>query len=688
MVDDRTHALYVERSMANIGRTGRWWWITVLALSALVVAGLYAYAVQVQRGHEVTGTSHEIFWGFYIVNFVFFIGISYGGAITSAILRLTHAKWRAPITRIAEATALVTLGVGAASVLVDVARPDRMLNLFRYAQVGSPITWDWIAITTYLVGTVIFFALPLIPDVARCRDTFGAKERGLRVWPYRMLSFGWRGTPEQEHALLRGIGVMAVLIIPLAVTVHSVLAWLFATTVREGWHTTIFAPLFVLGAMLSGVATVILVIAGARKLYGLERFVTEKHFRYLSYLLIALDAAYAYFMIGEYLTEGYTQEQGVAPMLESFFIGSYAPVFWTFSVGGILLPFLLAAMPGRAVILRSTIASVLVVAGMWLKRFLIVLIPGVAQPLMPWEIYRPTWVELTITVGALAAIPLGLMVIFAIFPVMSVHELEEVEGMTAEPTPARAPARATWRTALAPAALVAAAVLLITLNGPMLRFAQGLRGQSASLAAPAGGMPGGMSTTPGGTSTTPGSDGTSLSARTTATANVEPSENAELGYVIEARVANKDGRPVNQLTVQFYELVDLAGAREMLLGSATTDGFGRATVTYLPAAKGTHQIVIRSTKQGALEATEARTTFDATLADAVPYTAEVLPLAAFSERLPAVAGLVLLGVWLMFAFAFVVTPRRIERLARLAVTPSRPVRGVAREPRFTSREGK
>ncbi|HEU5288208.1 MAG TPA: NrfD/PsrC family molybdoenzyme membrane anchor subunit, partial [Candidatus Limnocylindria bacterium] len=266
-MDDRTQQLYRERAIANVGRTGPVWWAIAIALAGIVAAGVYAYTVQVRYGHAVTGTNRTIFWGLYIANFVFFIGISYGGAITSAILRLTGAKWRAPITRIAEAMAVVTLAVGALSVLIDVARPDRMLNLFIYAQPGSPITWDWIAINTYLVGTVIFFYLPLIPDLGKLRDTLPANSLRRRL--YAAVALRWEGTPAQERWLIRAVGIMAVVIIPLAVSVHSVLAWLFAMTVREGWHSTIFGPQFVVAAMLSGVGMVILVIAAARKVYHL-----------------------------------------------------------------------------------------------------------------------------------------------------------------------------------------------------------------------------------------------------------------------------------------------------------------------------------------------------------------------------------------------------------------------------------
>ncbi len=437
-MDARTRSLYVERALWPIGRGDRQFWIAVLGLSALVAVGIYAYVYQLQNGLWVTGLNQKVSWGFYIINCVFFIGISYGGAMTSAILRLTNAKWRAPLTRLAEATAVAALLVGAVFPIIDLGRPDRFLNVILYAQVGSPIVWDVVAIGTYLVASVVFLYLPLIPDLAIARDLLGSRAKRLGK-VYGILSLGWRGTHAQERALARGVGILAVLIIPLAVSVHSVLAWLFAVTSRGAWHSTILAPLFVLAAVLSGVAAVILVIAALRKVYGLQAFITARHFRYLSYLLIALGMGYLYFMISEYLTEGYVAAEEIAPVLESIFVGQYAPSFWTFAIGGLVLPLFVAGLPGRFPIARACLASILVIAGMWLKRFLIV-VPGMAGPIMPWEWgrYSPTWVEIAITVGAAAAIPLMLIVFFRFFPVMSVHELDEIEGV--EPAPRLAPA--------------------------------------------------------------------------------------------------------------------------------------------------------------------------------------------------------------------------------------------------------
>ena len=179
-MDQRTRDLYVERALWPIGRGDVKFWVAIVVLSAPVLFGVYAYVYQLQRGLWVTGLNQKVSWGFYIINCVFFIGISYGGAMTSAILRLTNAKWRAPLTRLAEATAVAALLVGAVFPLVDLGRPDRFLNVLLYAQVGSLIVWDVVAISTYLVASLVFLYLPLIPDLAIASTIVGTR-RSSRV---------------------------------------------------------------------------------------------------------------------------------------------------------------------------------------------------------------------------------------------------------------------------------------------------------------------------------------------------------------------------------------------------------------------------------------------------------------------------------------------------------------------------
>ena len=428
-------AVVREAAMRPMGRPGRVWWLIALPLAALVALAVFAWLVQLKEGLGVTGLSQRVSWGFYISNLVFFIGISYGGALTSAILRLTGAPWRAPLTRMAEATAVSALLVGAVFPIVDLGRPDRFLNVILHGQVGSPVVWDVVAISTYLAASSIFLVLPLIPDAAVCRDDPDVSRGRLRSKLYRLVALGWTGDPEQRRTLNQSLTVIAIVIIPLAISVHSVLAWLFGVTVRPGWDSTIFAPYFVLGAMLSGVGAVVLVLAAFRRAYHLEAEIQVKHFRYLGYILLALAAGYLYFMVSEYLTEGYKMHQDTGPLLQLLMLGRLAPFFWLFVFGGLLLPMVIVAVPATRNIPGITLASLAVVLGMWLKRFLIV-VPGLAEPLLPSRltVYYPSWVEIAITLGAAAAIPLMLMLFFRLFPVLSIYEMEEVaeEARTAE----------------------------------------------------------------------------------------------------------------------------------------------------------------------------------------------------------------------------------------------------------------
>ena len=221
--------------------------------------------------------------------------------------------------------------------------------------------------------------------------------------------------------------VVAIVIIPLAVFVHSVLSWAFAFTGRPGWDSTIFAPYFVVGALYAGIGMVILVVAGFRKGYHLEAFIGIKHFRYLAYLLVTLDLAYLYFTFTELITEGYVSNEETVPVLEALLMGQYAPAFWLFIAAGGILPLLIVGIPRTRSVSGIVFASAVVVAAMWVKRLLIV-VPAVSHPLISgtWGAFQPTWVPLVITVAAACSIPLALMVFFKLFPILSIYEMEEI----------------------------------------------------------------------------------------------------------------------------------------------------------------------------------------------------------------------------------------------------------------------
>jgi Ni/Fe-hydrogenase subunit HybB-like protein len=413
-----------DAALRPLQASGRRFWLLFGALTLLVVWGAAAYAVQLMNGLGAAGYSDTGFWGIYEANLVAFIAVSYGGALVSAILRLTQARWRAPITRLAEAMAVFSLLVGMSFALIHLGRPDHVWRLIVTPQVGSPIVWDFIVIVTYLSATIVFLYLPLVPDIAVLRDRGDA--HGWRARMYDLLAIGWRDLPEQRRMLERAVTVIAIMIIPVAVLVHSVLSWAFALTGRPGWDSTIFAPYFVVGALYAGVAMVVLVVAGFRVGYGLQRYIGLKHFRYLSYLLVTLDLLYLYFTFTELLTEGYVQTEEVAPVLEALLVGTYAPSFWFFIMVGGVLPLIIVGVPRLRTIKGIVAASTMVVGAMWLKRLLIV-VPAVAHPLIAgaWGSFQPTWVALGVTIGAAAAIPLLLMMFFKFFPILSIAEMEE-----------------------------------------------------------------------------------------------------------------------------------------------------------------------------------------------------------------------------------------------------------------------
>jgi len=399
----------------------------------VVAIAFVAYGYQVSAGLWVAGYNDTAFYGIYEANLVAFIGVSYGGALVSAVLRLTNAHWRAPITRMAEGMALVALLVGAAFAIVHLGRPERIWELIVHPQAGSPIVWDVIAISTYLVATLVFLYLPLIPDLAVARDRLGPTSGRMRRTFYRLAAAGWSGTPSQRRSLNWSVGAMAVLIIPLAVAVHSVLAWAFSMTSRPGWHSTIFGPYFVIAALYSGVALVIVVVAAFRKVYRLEPYIGLRHFVSLGRIMAVLGIVYLYFTFAELLTSAYTRTHEEASIVAVMLEGSYAPGFWLFMVGGLFVPLALTLVPTFRHERYLVLAGVLAVVGMWLKRMLITL-PAATAPLIgdSWGAAQLTWVAIAITLGATAAIPLGLMILFRFVPILSLDEMAEADRASTE----------------------------------------------------------------------------------------------------------------------------------------------------------------------------------------------------------------------------------------------------------------
>ena len=416
-----------------VQRWGARSWALVAVLSALVLVGLVGFVTQMVVGINSDAT----FWGFNIVNFITIIGVSYGGAVVSAVLRLTGAGWRAPLTRIAEATAVVSVAIGGACIIPSVGRPDRMWEFMTRPNFSSPLIWDAIAISTYAMASIVFFYLPLIPDLAVASDTLGKRAGRFRGWLWRVFGRGWTGSPAQQQLLGRSIGLIAMIIIPLAVSVHSVLGWAFTiTSVRPWWSEELWPPLFVIAALYSGIALVILALACFRRAYGLHEWITDRHFVRLGYILAPFGAAYLYMSVADFLPGAYHGQPATAAVFKALFVGVYAPWFWIFVVGGMVVPLLIVAIPRTRRPSWIAFAAGCIVLTFWLNRALMVLVPS-SYGLISGRLssFPVTWVTPAITLGAMAAIPLFTFVLFRFVPILSVTEIEEMESA---PAPARA----------------------------------------------------------------------------------------------------------------------------------------------------------------------------------------------------------------------------------------------------------
>ena len=434
MLDKQTKIIGEDRILfEHIWKTGKGFYITISILGALVLWGLYAYVTQYRTGLGVTGLSRQIFWGVYITNFVFFIGISHAGTFISAVLRVLKAEWRRPISRLSELTTVFILMFGVGSVLIDLGRPDRMLYAIRYAHFTSPLLWDVCSITTYLTVSSLSLYLALIPDIAMLRDLGGRGE-----WFYRILSLGCRGTEEEHRRLDKAIGFVSVLVIPVMITVHTVVSFVFAMTIQPLWHSAVFGPYFVVGAIFSGVASVIVVMAILRKAYHLESYIKPIHFNNIGVFLMAMTLLWFYFTFAEYITVVYGNEPVHMAILWSKISGKFAPLFWLHFTLCFVIPLPILSIRKYRTIRGTVIASISIVLGMWLERFVII-VPTLTRQRMPAEgaFYVPTWVEWSILAGCISLFMLLYVLFTKVFPIVPVWEVREGREKAAASVAAR-----------------------------------------------------------------------------------------------------------------------------------------------------------------------------------------------------------------------------------------------------------
>ena len=421
MTDKEAIAQKYSRILDPLTRVSRLYILIASLLAGIVFWSVFAFSWQYVWGLGVTGMGHPVSWAFYLVNFVFFIGISHAGALVSAVLRITHARWGTPFGRIAEAVTVFALMAGPTNILFDLGRSERFYWVALHAQFKSPLLWDFTCIMTYLIVSNIFLFVLLIPDIGFLRDRFAK-----RSWFYRPLSLGWTGAEDQWRILGKIIAVLCVAVIPIAVSVHTVVSWVFGMQTQPMWHSTIFAPYFVTGAIYSGIATIVIVTVIFRKVYHLEEYLTPYHFNNMSLLLLTFTLLWFYFTFTEHLVAGYGGGTEELVVLWKKLTGEYAPHFWAMVALCFVIPFPLLAI--KRTISRSLVASICIVIGMWLERFTII-IPSFTEPRLPYArgAYTPSWVEWSMTAGLFAGFTLAFVLFSKLFPLISIWEMEKDE---------------------------------------------------------------------------------------------------------------------------------------------------------------------------------------------------------------------------------------------------------------------
>jgi len=412
------------------------WYALAFVLGAVVAWGLYAFSYMVATDMSCTGLDRPVMWGVFIVSFVFWVGLSHSGTMVSAILRLSRADWRRPILRAAEAMTVFSITVAGLFPIIHLGRNWTFYYLIPYPnQRGlwpnfrSALLWDAVAITTYIIGSTLFLYLGMLPDLAIARD----RSRGWRRRVYAVLAMGWRGSAREWSVYRKASTLMAALIIPVAVSVHSIVAFDFAVTLVPGWHSTIFPPYFVIGAINSGVAAVITLMIVIRKAFRLEEYLTPQHFDNMGKLLLVISLLWSYAYFVEVNITWYAHEP-IEWEVFSFMANRYTPILALMILANTVLPIstLCFKRLRRSIGVMLTV-SVLINVAMFIERYLII-VPSLSRKNMPfmWGSYFPSWVEISVAVAAFAGFGLLYLLFAKWFPIMAVADVRELKEREAE----------------------------------------------------------------------------------------------------------------------------------------------------------------------------------------------------------------------------------------------------------------
>lgn len=414
-------------------KTGPTFWLIVMGLGSLTMLLFATWGYQILNGIGITGLNRSVMWGPYIANLIYFIGIGHAGTFISAALRMMHMDFRRPIARAAETITLFGLAVAALFPILHVGSIWKLFYMLPipnqrdlWPNFRSALFWDMTAITTYILGSTMFMYIALIPDFAMARD----HSTGWRRRIYSALALGWRGTGNEWHRLEIVSNILSFVIIPVMFSVHTGVSWNLSMSIQPGWHSAIFGPFFVVGALYSGVAAVIIVMILVRKAMRMGYFLREEHFNAMGIFLFILSITWIYFYFAEWITNWY----GNLPpevAIQKQLTGPLAPLFYLMLFCNIVVP--LTTLWSRRI--RTNLPAMLVIAifiqvGMYLER--VIIVAGMlSRSELPfnWVDYVPHVPEILITIGSLAFLGLMYTIFTRIAPIIPVWEVYEGQAM-------------------------------------------------------------------------------------------------------------------------------------------------------------------------------------------------------------------------------------------------------------------
>jgi len=410
-------------------RAGKWWWLGFFISSCGLLLGIVMVTYTIMTGIGVWGLDRSVGWGFAITNFVFWVGIGHAGTLISAILLLLRQRWRTSIARSAEAMTIFAVMCAGIFPIIHMGRPWLAYWMLPYpnsrgslwVNFRSPLLWDVFAISTYFIISLLFWYVGMIPDFATLRDRAGGWRRKL----YTRLSFGWNGSTINWRRYDKACLILAGLATPLVVSVHSIVSFDFATSVIPGWHTTIFPPYFVAGAIFSGFAMVATLLIIARKVMHLESYITAKHLDNMAKVLLLTGM-----LVGlAYTTELFLAWYSGNPYERFTFLnrafGPYAWAYWLMFSCNVFVPQLFWFKRIRRNLGVLFVATLLINVGMWFERFNIV-VTSLHRDFLPasWSFYTPSFVEVGILLGSFGLFFTCFMLFVRFAPVVAIHEVK------------------------------------------------------------------------------------------------------------------------------------------------------------------------------------------------------------------------------------------------------------------------